>query len=462
MNRFQQLTNGFGQFVQTMTPGLRVVALLLVVVIVVSLTLLFQQAHVTTTELLFDGQSFTQWELQRIEVAFAKAKLSDHEIVGRVVRIPSNSRTEYINAIAEAGILGPAQTHAVDAINAKSIFELPTQNRARIEMAKQQDLAEVIRKLPSVEEAWVSVNVEEVSRLPRKVNVSASVKVQCGNGTKLTPGTAQMIRQIVASEYEEVTPVDVGVFDLSSGKSHSAGEQIESALVANHEDLRNDQRERHLQETVERSLHAYPGARVVVNTRLNATTEPRPEQICVFIQIPRSYYIRSWGAKENVLPSQARNGTGNQQLSLLRKSTESKVKQDIQQLCGDGIVVAVSSFDDSLQSPPNRIQAISHWLATGWPMVLGVGAMLFFVWNVRSGMNPQTSSHTDDSTANTRQAEAQPTVNGLDQNVDAQGVPSVPTIDIHTGQLRERLSSVVRNDPDAAAKVLQDWMKEAS
>ena len=460
MNRFQQLTNGFGQFVQTMTPGLRVVALLLVIVIVVSLTLLFQTSHVTTTELLFDGQSFTHSELQRIEVAFAKAKLSDHEIVGRVVRIPSKSRTEYISAIAEAGILGPAQTHAADALNSKSLFELPTQNRARIEMAKQQDLAEVIRKLPSVEEAWVRVNVEEVSRLPRKVNVSASVKVQCGSGTKLPPDTAQMIRQIVASEYEELTPVDVGVFDLTSGKSHSAGEQIESVLAANHHNLRTEQRERHLQETVERSLHAYPGSRVVVNTRLNATADPRPEQICVFVQIPRSHYIRTWEAKENGLPSRARMGTANQQLSLLRSSTESKVKQDIQQLCGDGVVVAVSSFDDSFASTPNRVQAINDWLSTGWPMLLGAGALIFFVWNVRSGMIPQTPNHADELAVETQLADMQPTSNELNHSLDTQN--TAPTIDIHTGQLRERLSSVVRNDPDAAAKVLQDWMKEAS
>ena len=464
MNRFQQLTNAVGPFVQTMTPGLRVVAMLLVVAIVVSLTLLFQTATVTTTELLFDGQSFTQSELNQIDVAFAKAKLSGHTIVGRVVRIPSKTRTDYITAISDAEILGPAQTHATAAINKTNIFELPALNRARIQMAKQQDLAEVIRKLDSVEDARVSVNIEETRRLPREMKVSASVNVECESGTPLDPQTAQTIREIVAGDYEDISPIDVGVIDLTSERRFPAGEAIESfTLAADREFARNEVRERRLQEIVEKSLQAYPGARVVVNTQLTAAERSAPNQLCVFVQIPSSYYYRAWRSRTETM-SGRRSGTPvAQELTLLRSSTESKIKQNTQQLCGDGIVVAVSSFDDSLQTQPNHLQATTDWLATNWPLLLAVGAVCFFVWNIRTGLTRPNAHQTNEASFESA-PDNESTVANVPGEATGDGEsPHFPeTIDIQTGQLRERLSNVVRNDPDAAARILQDWMKEAS
>ena len=464
MNRFQPIAKAAIQLSQTMTPGLRVVAILLAVTIVVSLTLLFQTSDIASTELLFDGQSFTQGELQRIHVALAKADLSDYKVIGRVVRIPSKLRSEYINAVSEAGVMPPTHSHATDAINKPSIFELPAQNRARIQNAIQQDLADDIRELPGVEEASVRVHVKESNGLPRRVTVSASVSVRCENDTTLPPDTANTIRQLVAGIHEQLSPVDVGVIDLTTGKAYPAGSPVEiRASATNAAFAENEKIERHLQAKVEHSLRGYPGARVVVNTRLQNRDAENQEQLCVVVEIPTSYYYREWQARHEALIGTPGGMPNAKDLATLRESTESEIERITRQLCGD-VVVAVKTFNDSLGNAesPRTIVVAQEWLSKQWPIVLAIGAVLLFAWNIRVGLKPPpTVTEMPSADSPPESSRTMFETSETDPQRELQHSVS-PSIKLQAGDLREKLSSVVRSDPDAAARVLQDWMKEAS
>ncbi len=82
-----------GELFKGMTPGSRITAGMLLIMIVVSLTYLFVFQANTADKFLFDGREFAQSELSAMEEAFAVANLSDYDIVGDQVRIPGASRS---------------------------------------------------------------------------------------------------------------------------------------------------------------------------------------------------------------------------------------------------------------------------------------------------------------------------------------------------------------------------------
>src|SRR5688572_25740991 len=93
---------------RSMTVGARITAGLLLAVVVVSLSWLFQHQATGGRVELFDGQSFSASELNAMEAAFAQAGLSGYEVHRSQIRIPRSQQAAYVAALADAKAL-PAQ-----------------------------------------------------------------------------------------------------------------------------------------------------------------------------------------------------------------------------------------------------------------------------------------------------------------------------------------------------------------
>jgi flagellar biosynthesis/type III secretory pathway M-ring protein FliF/YscJ len=450
MNRIQQFAIAIRRFTETMTPGLRVVALLLIVAIVISFNLLFQSTA-STTQFLFDGRGFTESELHSIEIAFAKAKLSEYEIVGRRLRVPAKLYAEYVTAFDNAGVKDPIQSYATEQIYSPNIFESNVQKENRIHHAAEQDLARNIRTLPGIEDAFVRVNIKQEGGLQRTVSAAASVNVKCESADVLNADTAQTIRMIVADCYPALEPINVNVIDLVSKRKYPAGVATDAA--ANDPMARRQAIENFWQQKLASSLQSYEGVQIVVNVAPeNEPITGATEQFRVFVNVPTSFYVNAWQSRNQLSTGVQGAIPDPDDLKVLREKTESKIEQVVQGLCGTA-VVTVQTFDDSISrqpESPDRLFDLFGWLKAIWPLVAAAGALCFFVWNVRTGLRSQNADPTPRPRVG-EQSRRPETVS------DEASFDHPATVD-----LRERLSAVVRSDPDAAAQVLQNWMKEAS
>ena len=98
-----QLTDLF----KSMTPGARLTAGLLLVMIVVSMAFLVNRVGSDQDAFLMGGEVFSSPQLHNMEAAFAKANLNDYRIEGNRIHVSSGKQSVYMGALADAGALPP-------------------------------------------------------------------------------------------------------------------------------------------------------------------------------------------------------------------------------------------------------------------------------------------------------------------------------------------------------------------
>ncbi|MCE9607540.1 MAG: hypothetical protein K8U03_21850 [Planctomycetia bacterium] len=215
---FAQLNDLF----KSMSPGARMTAGLLLVAVVVSLGYLFNAQGAGADTFLLNGQSFSADELSAMEAAFGKAGLSDYSVDGSRVRIVKSRQAAFLGALADGGAL-PAHfgDHLNSAANSPGPFTSRAQQEEMMKVAKQKELAMVIRSMSGVENAVVHYDIQKRSGgLSNNQIVTASVSVKPRGNLQLEEHRVPMIRSLVAAAIAGLSPGNVTVVDIN-GRAYS-------------------------------------------------------------------------------------------------------------------------------------------------------------------------------------------------------------------------------------------------
>ncbi len=213
---FAQLSDLF----RSMTPGARITAGLLLVVIVVSVAYLFNQRFSGPDAFLLEGQSFTSAELAAMEGAFGKKGLSDYAFQGNRVRIPRGQQANYLSALAEAGALpSNFSTYMMDAATKTGPFTNSQQQKDIMKGAKMNLLSAMIRGMDGVEDALVVFDTERKKGLKPETISTALVTVKLKGGRTLDEDRVPNFQRAVAAAIPGLSPQDVTVTDQRSGQS---------------------------------------------------------------------------------------------------------------------------------------------------------------------------------------------------------------------------------------------------
>ncbi|MGY8767289.1 MAG: hypothetical protein ACKVH8_02500, partial [Pirellulales bacterium] len=135
-----------------MTPGSRMIAGLLAVVIIASIGFLFQGGMFVPDASLLSGASVEPADQIAVLAAFASEGLDGYHFQGSQIMVPSNKRVDYIAAMVKHNAL-PANFHesAEKAVTNSSPFE-STQHRVdRNKVARESDMAYVLRHMRGIE-----------------------------------------------------------------------------------------------------------------------------------------------------------------------------------------------------------------------------------------------------------------------------------------------------------------------
>ena len=87
-----------GELFRSMTPAARITAGMLLVVIVISVTYLFNHQFSSGDAYLFGGEAVSASEIGPMQAAFGKANLNDAEFDGNRIRVPSGKQAAYMAA----------------------------------------------------------------------------------------------------------------------------------------------------------------------------------------------------------------------------------------------------------------------------------------------------------------------------------------------------------------------------
>jgi flagellar M-ring protein FliF len=261
---------------ESMTPGARITAGLLLAVVVVSVTFLFRQGVGGSNEYLLGGRPLSSSEIGAIEAAFAKANLSDYRVDGNRIMIPRGEKAAYIGAMADGQAL-PADFNVFldEAISSGSPFESRDQRDARMKNARQKELALIIRSWLDIDSAAVQFDATKSSGFSRKQEFTAMVAVRPSGSSELDEERVRGIRHLVSSAIAGLKPENVTVSDLNAGRSYpgeSAGaygseNNIYAAAKRHHERI--------LYEKVRDVLSVIPGAVFAVNVYLDPSMDTK-------------------------------------------------------------------------------------------------------------------------------------------------------------------------------------------
>ncbi len=343
------------ELLRSMSAGTRVATGLLLVLVVVSVTYLFQYQVAGGDEFLLGGRPFTQSEMTAIEAAFAKAGLGKSQVLGSQIRIPRGQKDLYLAALAEGNAL-PADfyKHLDEAINADSPWASSKSLEMRRWNAKQKELSLIIRRMKGIESATVQYDEETKRGLVQQKQKTAMVAVQSKNGL-LEDDQVKAIRNVVASAYAGLDRRHITITDLNGATFGGAvgpdGVSEEESIYAAHK-LRY---EREWQRKISQQLAYIPGVIVGVNAELNPETL-RSQQTIKYDPKPVTVATRETSKEATSRapqlagrPGAQANGVGNQPVALQQatasgpESVTTETKSDVQNVPGhDTTVVEVA------------------------------------------------------------------------------------------------------------------------
>ncbi|MFW5692620.1 MAG: hypothetical protein ACOCWL_00245 [Thermoguttaceae bacterium] len=267
---FAQVTDLF----QSMTPGARITAGLLLAVLVVSLGFLFKHQGSGPEVDLFSGTAIPASQISQIEAALAKKGLNAYEVEGNRIRIPRGQRDMYLAAVAEARALPPNFESAFnEALEGDSVFSSRDEREMRLKLAKQRTLGLIISQMDGIESASVIYDIEENRRtLNRQRTTTATAAVKPIGNEQLTETQVASIRSLVAGAIAGLQSSEVTVADLNGATWHGnpdgGGNSLEDPYL-----VRKRKYEQEWQAKILNALAYVPGVRVTPNVELDRDRE---------------------------------------------------------------------------------------------------------------------------------------------------------------------------------------------
>jgi flagellar M-ring protein FliF len=162
MSFIQQTTDQARDAFTTMPMQSRVISVMLVAAIAIGLAFLVRSEGSVGTEYLFGGRSFSETELDSIELAFSLSGLGEWDREVRRIKIPREAKATYLAALENSKTLPMSlQSSVQDAIDQASVFDSNDLLSVRVSHAKEQDAANRINMLPEVRQSSVEYDQGE-------------------------------------------------------------------------------------------------------------------------------------------------------------------------------------------------------------------------------------------------------------------------------------------------------------
>jgi flagellar M-ring protein FliF len=240
---------------------------------------LFQDYSGGAKELLFDGDSITSGEANRMQAAIAQAGLNDAERQGNQILVPRGQRAVYRAAVADANAL-PAD---LDTILLDESAEIPwladgKTRDARMKAAREQALSMMIREMDGVDEAKVFFDYRPAKGFGTDLT-TAVVSVRTAPGEELTSSRIKAIRSAVAGATAGLNPKDVAILNARDGSRDDGGSSVSADDFDDPYYQTRTTYELHMKTRIEDLLRYIPGLRVQVTAELDDTLEAQSRAI---------------------------------------------------------------------------------------------------------------------------------------------------------------------------------------
>lgn len=427
--------------IREIPPTLRIGILVVVIVIVFGFLGTRYSSNGNLEILLAD---VNRERYQELEAAFLKSNLQGSQWVDGQVMVPADQR-ERFSEVMSLQSFGVDIGNKSEAISKSSILLPPQTQSNRVLNGLEKDLAGLItRGMPEIDQAYVHFDREVTRGLRDKKVATAAVCVISNQSQTLTLSSVETIRRMVASAVAGMSVADVTLTDLSTGRSYGGTDQETM-------DWRIQDLEDGLRRKVQTILQI-PDAEVAVS--LQAPSEiAQPEavvdlnsfsKIAITISVPRRHYETAYAIRKA-----SRMGRP-VEFSAFVEQTEESMRQGVVGLLPDPSkhLVTFTMYDDlqpvAAANPPLISGQLRRWSGALALVFAGLGILMIHLINRRASQEVSDSPATQQIFPIHDELHEQ-SVTEMDDRED-------------DDDLRTKLTDVVRDDPDQAARILNQWI----
>lgn len=272
MNQLTKLTQQLQTLFAGMTPQARVLAVLLVAAIAASAGMLatnYSSGSGETT-FLFDGETFSEEQLSRFDIAFGTAGLKGWERVGNRVRIPAIHKTDFLKAVADSNVLlGGLHSQMDEALKESNFLESTRTTEAKQLSAKLGSIARSLETMPFVHKAFVTFDEKREGFSSKRPKV-ASIAILPRHNNPLSNDQSRSIMQYVQKSIAGLGAADIALLDLSTGQTRM-GEDDPLVLEQERYYQIKKQQEQDLKRRAQQLLTDYGNVRIEVNVEIDPT-----------------------------------------------------------------------------------------------------------------------------------------------------------------------------------------------
>lgn len=540
---FDQLKDLF----EGMTPGSRITAGLLLVVVVVSLGYLFTHAVPGNSVYLLDGRSFLGSELAAMEAALGDAGLTCETDGGRI-RVPSGKKYAYMAALAQAGALPKEFGEDVrNTLDNQSVFGSWKHTQEQLKVAMQIEMSKIIGAMPGVEKATVLYSREKKEGWRENDVVTATVNVAMLGSKSVDKRLVDAICSTIMGGVGGISPENIRVVDNTNGLTFQGNSEDLAAGAGGSLATDTQNWRKYYQDSILDSLRDIRGVTVSCNvtlskeksrtekaighdpktitlemaektlTRTSEGAEPagRPgpvgqantarslgtsqgrgskedadeseveqssiaikstqttseyegravERVSASINVPSTYFEDIWH-QINDKPDEDPKTPDPSELEQLQQAEVAKIETSVAQLLPsvEGVddltdLVEVRVFQHIAMDPipePGMTKNALTWLGQSW-QTLGLICLAFFsLLMIRSMVKSVPAVETVEAPAGKSEPEDDHGESGKPP-----GQPKLVRFGVSGKSLKDEVSDLVAEDPDAAANVLRNWIGHA-
>ncbi len=199
-----------------------------------------------------------------------------------------------------------------------------------------------------------------------------------------------------------------------------------------------------------------------------------PKRITVSIGVPVSYFQKIWLEQNPAAPGSVPKTPDQAALELIRQDETKKIREHVANLLPTlegtgtaGQLVQVTAFQD-IKPPeiplPTTGENTVGWLMENWTTLGMIGLAFFGLWMLRS-MVRSAAVATREEAAPLSQRAADESEEDAEQPVQETvkaGASRLRRFGTAGPSLRDELTQLVQEDPDAAANVLRTWIGTSS
>jgi flagellar M-ring protein FliF len=200
-----------------------------------------------------------------------------------------------------------------------------------------------------------------------------------------------------------------------------------------------------------------------------------PDRVSIAIAIPASYYDRVWQQQNPTADGEEAKTPDENALKALRSQHMNDIKEQVNNLLpevqrGDDPYprVTVTTFQDLAVEKMPELGMSDHamaWLSQNWSTLGMTGVAMFGLLLLRSMVRSVPSSSPPLLTTFDASSPADLALANIEESstdADSAAKPKLKRRSMSGPNLRDELSEIVKEDPDAAASILKSWIANAS